>query len=262
MDVATSPDTLLVYEMNGQVLPREHGYPARMLVPGRYGMKNAKWVVALRVLNREFADWYGQRNWSRTAVVKTMTRIDTPANGAALPPGEHRVAGIAYAGDQGVQQVEFSPDGGRSWQEVAFVEPPQGRDCWVRWQGRFTLAPGEAVTLVARALPWLPGAREPLAAPPARGAHPPHAAAATRPLSPRRQTPVGARPLPAPRLAPAPGRGHAGHGGALAPRGLAPVLAVALSLARRPAAAQSGRPGIDCAHVAGEPVVGQRAHSR
>ena len=55
------PETLLVYEMNGQVPPREHGYPVRMLVPGRYGMKNAKWVVALRVMNREFVDWYGQR---------------------------------------------------------------------------------------------------------------------------------------------------------------------------------------------------------
>jgi DMSO/TMAO reductase YedYZ molybdopterin-dependent catalytic subunit len=48
IEVALDPGTLLVYEMNGQVLPREHGYPARILVPGRYGMKNAKWVVALR----------------------------------------------------------------------------------------------------------------------------------------------------------------------------------------------------------------------
>ena len=86
IEAALAPDTLLVYEMNGQVLPREHGYPARMLVPGRYGMKNAKWVVALRAMSREFIDWYGQRNWSRQAIVKTMTRIDYPAPGATLPP--------------------------------------------------------------------------------------------------------------------------------------------------------------------------------
>ena len=50
------PAMLLVYEMNGQLLPREHGYPARLLVPGRYGMKNAKWVVGLRPTKREFTE--------------------------------------------------------------------------------------------------------------------------------------------------------------------------------------------------------------
>ena len=151
IDVARAPDALLAYEMNGQVLPREHGYPLRLLVPGRYGMKNAKWVIALRALNREFLDWYGQRNWSRTAVVKTMARIDVPAPGAVLPPGEHRVAGIAYAGDRGVSLVEYSADGGGTWEPAEFLEPPAGKDVWVRWQGRFTLPPGAEATLVARA---------------------------------------------------------------------------------------------------------------
>ena len=125
IEVALAPETLLVYEMNGQVLPREHGYPVRMLVPGRYGMKNAKWVVALRVMNREFVDWYGQRNWSRTAIVKTMSRIDVPAPGATLAPGEHRIAGIAYAGDRGVAYVEFSADGGRTWEVAELLEQPR-----------------------------------------------------------------------------------------------------------------------------------------
>jgi DMSO/TMAO reductase YedYZ molybdopterin-dependent catalytic subunit len=151
IDAALEPDTLLVYEMNGQVLPRDHGYPARVLVPGRYGMKNPKWVVALRAMNREFVDWYGQRNWSRQAIVKTMTRIDVPAPGAELSPGEQRISGVAYAGDRGVAKVEFSPDGGATWQTAELIEPPAGADTWVRWQGRFGLAPGSGVTLMARA---------------------------------------------------------------------------------------------------------------
>ena len=156
IDVVMAPDTLLVYEMNGQVLPREHGYPVRMLVPGRYGMKNAKWVVALRVMNREFVDWYGQRNWNRTAIVKTMSRIDVPAPGAALPPGEQRIAGVAYAGDRGVAYVEYSADGGRSWESAELLDSPDtpgGRDVWVRWQGTFTVdaTSTDAITLVARA---------------------------------------------------------------------------------------------------------------
>ncbi len=152
IDIVMQPDTLLVYEMNGQVLPREHGYPVRMLVPGRYGMKNAKWVVALRVMNREFVDWYGQRNWNRTAVVKTMSRIDVPAPGAALPPGEQRIAGIAYAGDRGIAYVEFSADGGQTWEVAEMLDSPDGRDVWVRWQGSFAVEPGQdTLTLVARA---------------------------------------------------------------------------------------------------------------
>ena len=152
LEVALAPETLLVYEMNGQVLPREHGYPVRMLVPGRYGMKNAKWVVALRVMNREFVDWYGQRGWSRTAVVKTMSRIDAPAPGATLAPGEHRLAGIAYAGDRGVAYVEFSADGGATWEVGELLEQPASRDVWVRWQGTFLVQPEQdTITLMARA---------------------------------------------------------------------------------------------------------------
>jgi DMSO/TMAO reductase YedYZ molybdopterin-dependent catalytic subunit len=150
IEAALDPETLLVYAMNGQVLPREHGYPLRLLVPGRYGMKNAKWLVALRPLRREFVDWYGQRNWSKQAFVKTMTRIDVPAPGAVLAPGAQRIAGVAYAGDRGISQVEYSADGGRTWQGADLLEPPLGRDCWVRWQGRLDLPPEAAVTLVAR----------------------------------------------------------------------------------------------------------------
>jgi DMSO/TMAO reductase YedYZ molybdopterin-dependent catalytic subunit len=151
LEVAMAPDALLVFEMNGQVLPREHGYPARILVPGRYGMKNAKWVVALRPMRREFVDWYGQRQWSREALVKTMTRIDVPARDARLQAGAQRIAGIAYAGDRGVQKVEFSSDGGETWETAELAEPAAGRDTWVRWMSRFSIAADEDATLVARA---------------------------------------------------------------------------------------------------------------
>ena len=189
LEVAMSPDALLVFQMNGQVLPREHGYPARLLIPGRYGMKNAKWVVALRPMRREFVDWYGQRAWSREALVKTMTRIDVPARDARLQPGPQRIAGVvpitvcptadrvhAYRESlapqtfqrlerrgvvvtdheeehiaRGVQKVEFSADGGQTWQTADVIDTAAGHDAWVRWQGRFTVAPGADVTLIARA---------------------------------------------------------------------------------------------------------------
>jgi DMSO/TMAO reductase YedYZ molybdopterin-dependent catalytic subunit len=151
IDVALDPETLVVYEMNGSPLAREHGYPARILVPGRYGMKNAKWVIGLRPLQRDPNDWYGQRSWTRHAIVKTMTRIDAPARGVELPPGQHRIAGIAYAGDRGVAKVEVSADGGDRWQVAQLLEGPTGRDVWARWESSFMLPAGATLTLLARA---------------------------------------------------------------------------------------------------------------
>ena len=150
--LATNPDTLLVYEMNGQPLPRQHGFPVRLLCPGRYGYKSCKWVMGIRALRTEHVDWYGQRNWSRTGVVKTMARIDVPANGAKLSPGRTRIAGVAYAGDRGVGAVQFSADGGRTWNPTAFLEAPIGKDTWVRWTAEFEVAPGQSRQLVSRAI--------------------------------------------------------------------------------------------------------------
>jgi DMSO/TMAO reductase YedYZ molybdopterin-dependent catalytic subunit len=151
MEAAMDPATLLVYEMNGEVLPREHGYPARVLVPDRYGMKNAKWVIGLRPMTREFVDWYGQRNWSKEGIIRTMSRIDSPAPGATLQAGQNMVSGVAYAGTRGIARVEYSSDGGNSWRDAQILEPAPGPDTWVRWQGSFAFAPGVKTVLMARA---------------------------------------------------------------------------------------------------------------
>src|SRR6202048_1524454 len=87
-DVVDDAETLIVYEMNGEPLPREHGFPARLLVPGRYGMKNPKWLVGIRAMSHEFQGWYEQRNWNKDGIVRTMSRIDVPVDGSKLPSGE------------------------------------------------------------------------------------------------------------------------------------------------------------------------------
>ncbi len=143
-------DTLLVYEMNGKVLPLEHGYPARLLVPGRYGMKSPKWVIGIQPTRTVTTDYYGRLGWSKDGIVQAMTRIDVPGLNATLPAGPQRIAGIAYAGSRGVSRVEFSADGGRTWARASFLEEPPFSDVWVRWQGTFTMPASGSVTLAAR----------------------------------------------------------------------------------------------------------------
>jgi DMSO/TMAO reductase YedYZ molybdopterin-dependent catalytic subunit len=151
VDVIEDPETLIVYQMNDQPLPREHGFPARLLVPGRYGMKNPKWLAGIRAMTREYAGWYEQRNWNPVGIVKTMSRIDTPADGDTLAPGDQQVAGIAYAGDRGVMLVEVSTDNGATWQPADFLEPMQDRDAMVRWQTTFTMPARGKLSLTVRA---------------------------------------------------------------------------------------------------------------
>ena len=108
-------------------------------------------MVGLRPLQREFLDWYAQRQWSKQGLVRTICRIDAPAPDATLPAGPLRLAGVAYAGSRQVQRVEVSSDGGQSWQSAELLDVPgPGEDRWVRWQAQVMLAGGRA-TLVARA---------------------------------------------------------------------------------------------------------------
>lgn len=152
LEVALDPDTILAYEMNGQPLPYAHGYPARVLSSGRYGYKSAKWITGVRLATAPILDWYGQRNWNKDGIVKTMSRIDLPAPSATLPAGSQRIAGIAYAGDRGVAAVEISTDDGQSWQPTTFLEPSPGKDAWVRWETIIALSSGLPTRVFSRAM--------------------------------------------------------------------------------------------------------------
>ena len=150
-DVIDDPETLIVYEMNGQPLPREHGFPARLLVPGRYGMKNPKWLAGIRAMTQEYQGWYEQRNWNKDGIIKTMSRIDVPADGARLTAGDQRIAGIAYAGDRGLTKVELSTDDGGTWRPARILEPMAGKDTMVRWEATLVLPVVANLTITVRA---------------------------------------------------------------------------------------------------------------
>jgi DMSO/TMAO reductase YedYZ molybdopterin-dependent catalytic subunit len=134
---------LLAIGMNGEPLPVEHGFPARMVVPGLYGFVSAtKWVVDMEL--NKFGDkqaYWLKRGWGQKAPIKTQSRIDTPAGFATVPAGRVSVAGIAYAQHRGIAQVEVRVDGG-PWTR-AELATEVNRDTWRMWQAQLPLGPGQ-----------------------------------------------------------------------------------------------------------------------
>jgi len=129
--------TLVAYLMNGSTLPVDHGFPARVLVPNIYGMKNVKWLRSIELVDSDYLGYWQQRGWSDSAIVNTNTRIDVPTHNVRWSGGEVTVAGIAFAGSRGVSRIEVSTDGGRSWAD-AELEPALGELTWRRWAFRWT----------------------------------------------------------------------------------------------------------------------------
>lgn len=134
---AMEPNTLVAYLMNGKTVPQEHGYPARVLVPNIYGMKNVKWVREIRVETFDFKGYWQEQGWNDTATINTNARIDVPGRAVHWSAGEVLLAGVAYAGSRGIRAVELSFDQGRTW-TPATLEAAPGPITWVRWIYRWT----------------------------------------------------------------------------------------------------------------------------
>jgi len=131
---AMDPETLLVLGMNGETLSPDHGYPARMIVPPIYGMKNVKWLERIELVDVDFKGYWQTRGWSDPAPYQIWGRIDTPSSGEDVTAGPNLAAGMAFAGDRGVSRVEVSLDEGQSWAEAELEAALNAPYTWVRWR--------------------------------------------------------------------------------------------------------------------------------
>ena len=131
MDPSREP--MIALKMNDQPLPRNHGFPARLIVPGLYGYVSAtKWLSELELTTLEGFDGYWvPLGWSKLGPILTQSRIDTPSNGARVAAGRVPIAGIAWAPDRGIARVEVSIDRG-DWQP-AQLSTPISNATWVQW---------------------------------------------------------------------------------------------------------------------------------
>jgi len=131
MDPAREP--MIALRMNDAPLPRSHGFPARLIIPGLYGYVSAtKWLKEIELTTLEAFDGYWvPLGWSKLGPILTQSRIDTPANGASVGAGRVPIAGIAWAPDRGIGGVAVSVDGG-PW-EAAQLSVPISDTTWVQW---------------------------------------------------------------------------------------------------------------------------------
>src|SRR5579864_5748107 len=162
---ALDPDTLLAYEMNGQPLPQEHGFPLRLIVPGWAGDSWVKWVQHFEVLDHEFEGFwmktaYRHPNHSvapgATVDAKDMipvtdlnvkSVIATPQ--ASAKPGRVRISGAAWSNSSAVTRVDVSVDAGKTW-KPAQLGKDQSRYGWRLWSLDWK-APEGKYTLLSRA---------------------------------------------------------------------------------------------------------------
>jgi DMSO/TMAO reductase YedYZ molybdopterin-dependent catalytic subunit len=158
VDDARRPEVLLAYEMNGNPLEPQHGFPLRLLVPGWYGMTQVKWLCRIEAIPRPFegyqqtvAYWYKQtaddpgvpvtRIRPRALMIPPgfpdfLTRRRTVERGPVL------LSGRAWSGSGAINRVEVGLDG--DWSEAA-LDPPAGQFAWQRWTFAWDAAPGDHV---------------------------------------------------------------------------------------------------------------------
>jgi DMSO/TMAO reductase YedYZ molybdopterin-dependent catalytic subunit len=131
----------IVWRLNGEPLPAEHGFPARLLVPGRYGMKNPKWLTEIDLSDTPHIGFWESRGWSNSAYYLPNTLILRPERTAAIvDAGPVRVLGTAFAGSDPVVRVEVRVNGGE-WAD-AVIDYAPGADIWTLWHADFELEVG------------------------------------------------------------------------------------------------------------------------
>jgi DMSO/TMAO reductase YedYZ molybdopterin-dependent catalytic subunit len=145
---ARRPEVLLAYEVNGQPLPPQHGFPLRLIVPGWYGMTHVKWLEGITVLSEPFEGYQQVKQYrtkqSEDELGDPVTRMlprsllippgipDFPDRRRFLAPGPCTLEGRAWSGHGPVTSVEVTVDGGQSWAD-ANLDEPTGEFGWRRW---------------------------------------------------------------------------------------------------------------------------------
>ena len=140
--MAPEREPMIAVGMNREPLPANHGFPARLIVPGLYGYVSAtKWLASIELTTREAVDGYWvPLGWAKDGPILTQSRIDVPTSGATVPPGAVEIGGVAWAPDRGITAVDVRVDDG-AWQ-AARISRPISKATWVQWTLPWAATPG------------------------------------------------------------------------------------------------------------------------
>jgi len=143
-------DAMIAIGMNGEPLPIDHGFPARIIVPGLYGYVSAtKWLTRIELTRFDRAQGYWiPRGWSALAPIKTSSRIDTPSIGSSVKAGQRVIAGVAWAPTRGISKVEVRVD--EDMWRTATLGPALANTTWRQWWIDWDAKPGKR-TITVRA---------------------------------------------------------------------------------------------------------------
>jgi DMSO/TMAO reductase YedYZ molybdopterin-dependent catalytic subunit len=160
LPLADVEGALLAYEMNGEPLPPQHGYPLRVVVPGWYGMTNVKWLARIELLEEAFDGYqnsvayrmYDADGEPGDPVTRMLPRSlivppgvpDFYSRQRHLEPGPVTIGGRAWSGFGPIERVEVSTDGGETFAEARLAEP-LGSAAWRGWQFDWEATAGEHV---------------------------------------------------------------------------------------------------------------------
>jgi DMSO/TMAO reductase YedYZ molybdopterin-dependent catalytic subunit len=148
---AMQKEVILATKMNGVPLPLEHGFPARIIVPGIVGMKHVKWLTSLEPVSYDYKGYWQQQSWPDDAPNTLSSRIDLPGDRETITEKTYRIKGIAFGGQETIRRVEISTDGGAQW-KPAILEPPPSPYAWTPWFYDWPLPQKGEYILVVRAI--------------------------------------------------------------------------------------------------------------
>jgi sulfite oxidase len=165
LEKALSSEVILAYEMNGEALTPEHGFPLRVIVPGYIGARSVKWLRDITLQEHPSSNPYQARDykvfppemteatvdWSRGTTLENLSLnsvITTPQEGETVAAGPLLIQGYALTGEEAqVERIELSIDGGETWTTADIVESA-GPYAWCFWEARSTLTPGDCLLVV------------------------------------------------------------------------------------------------------------------
>ena len=151
LERAMRDEVLVAYEMNGEPLNSKHGAPARLLVPGLYGLKSVKWLTKIVAEDSDYQGYWQVRDWTDDATIHPMSRIDVPVDDGELSTLEDiDIGGITFAGLKGVDKVEVRIDDSGNWQK-ALLKRPLSDFTWQLWTWQWQDPPPGDATIFVRA---------------------------------------------------------------------------------------------------------------